>query len=113
MAGFRRPHRDFEAHQTYWDLYPDQSKMHIARHQRRDPSQPEVAFHAAGCTLPNGTTIPGDADSPWPLEVQQWFKTGCAAWPNPVRPRTRTRARAAQVLRGRVADRRAGAQSMA
>lgn len=76
MAGFRRPHRDFFVHQQYWDLYPDQSKMHVALHNKRDPSQPEVAFHAAGCTLPNGTTVPGDADHPWPVEVQQWFRTG-------------------------------------
>jgi len=76
MAGFRRPHRDFFVHQQYWDLYPDEGAMHTAIHDRRDPSQPEVAFHAAGCTLPNGTTIPGNGDQPWPVEVQRWFRRG-------------------------------------
>ena len=45
MAGFRRPHRDFKVHQKYWDLYPDESKIAIAKHDRRDASQPEIAFH--------------------------------------------------------------------
>ena len=44
--------------------------------QARHPSQPEMAFHAAGVTLANGTTVPGDADHPWPTSVQQWFRRG-------------------------------------
>ena len=77
MAGFRRPHRDFFVHRDFWNLYPRfPAAMRTAKYQKRDASQPEVAFHAAGCTLPNGTTIPGNADEPWPLEVQRWFKTG-------------------------------------
>ena len=46
MAGFRRPHRVFMVQKRFWDLYPeDTSTIHVAKVQRRDPSQPEIAFH--------------------------------------------------------------------
>ena len=78
MAGFRRPHRDFYVHRKYWDLYPPQEQIAVAADaiQTRDPSQPEIAFHPAGVTLANGTTVPGNADKPWPKSVQQWFRRG-------------------------------------
>jgi hypothetical protein len=52
-------HRDFLVHQTYWDLYPDASQIPTAKHPVRDASQPLIAFHPAGFTLPNGSSYPG------------------------------------------------------
>ena len=87
MTGFRRPHRDFRSHARFWAMYdPDGSAsdshfppiadIPTAKYSSRDPSQPEYAFHAAGCTLPNGTTVPGNADNPLPIEVQKWMRLG-------------------------------------
>lgn len=75
MAGFRRPHRDFLVHSKYWNMY-DEKNINTAIHNHRDPSQPEMAFHHAGVTLPNGTTVPGNADQTWPVDIQKWFIKG-------------------------------------
>jgi hypothetical protein len=68
MAGFRRPHRDFYVHKQYWDFYPDEAAIEVAKIQQRDPSQPEIAFHPAGVTLPNGGWV--DAREQGVLSVQ-------------------------------------------
>eukprot|EP00038_Savillea_parva_P014739 m.11964 g.11964 ORF g.11964 m.11964 type:complete len:712 (+) comp2895_c0_seq1:126-2261(+) len=79
MAGFRRPHRDWEVHRKYWDLYPDASTFATAKIQTRTESQPLVAFHAAGFTLTNGTGVQGNPDMPWPLSVQQLARKAYAS----------------------------------
>ena len=72
MAGFRRPHRDFLVHQQYWDLYPPAAEIATALHPVRDKAtQPLIAFHPAGFTLPNGTGYNGNPDMAWPVEIQQ------------------------------------------
>jgi hypothetical protein len=81
MAGFRRPHRVFYVHKRFWDLYPgetayDASAISVAKVQMRDPSQPEIAFHHGDFTLANGSYWPGNADLPWPLEVQRIARKG-------------------------------------
>lgn len=71
MAGFRRPHRVFQVHKKFWDMYPDSSTFAVAKKQVRDPTQPEMVFHHGDFTLANGSYYPGNADKPWPIEVQQ------------------------------------------
>jgi iduronate 2-sulfatase len=66
-----RFHCTAQVHQQYWDLYPDASQVATAKHPVRSSSQPLIAFHGAGFTLPNGTTYPGNPDLAWPVEVQQ------------------------------------------
>ena len=77
MAGFRRPHRVFQVHKKYYDLYPtDVATIATAKIQVRDPSQPEIAFHHGDFVLENGSYYPGNADKPWPIEVQQYARKG-------------------------------------
>lgn len=77
MAGFRRPHRVFQVARRFWDLYPeDTSAIKVAKVQTRDASQPEIAFHHGDFTLANGSYWPGNADLPWPIEVQQLARKG-------------------------------------
>jgi iduronate 2-sulfatase len=79
MAGFRRPHRAFQVHQKYWDLYPDSAVFATAKHKTRSESQPLVAFHAASFALPNGSTYNGNPDLPWPTDIQQVARKAYAA----------------------------------
>ena len=51
----------------------------MAKVQRRDKSQPEIAFHHGDFTLANGSYYPGNADLPWPIEVQQIARKGYCA----------------------------------
>jgi len=80
MAGFRRPHRDFEVHKKYWDLYPPASEFKVAVHKTRGASQPQIAFHNAGFTLPNGSSYSNNANLtvPYPDEIAQIFRKAYA-----------------------------------
>ena len=57
----------------------DTSTIAVAKVQRRDKSQPEIAFHHGDFTLANGSYYPGNADLPWPIEVQQIARKGYCA----------------------------------
>eukprot|EP00662_Eupelagonemidae_sp_cell21_P036335 gene36335-47038_t len=62
--------------EKFWDMYPDPGDISVAQVQVRDPSQPEMAFHHGDFTLANGSYYPGNADLPWPVEVQQIARKG-------------------------------------
>ena len=57
----------------------DTSTIAVAKVQRRDKSQPEIAFHHGDFTLANGSYYPGNADLPWPIEGQQIARKGYCA----------------------------------